>query len=78
MIQAPTLERRRRFLRPAAALLAALDAARSVGLQCSEVVVKVAATALEPAPPAMRRPIPLSAATREALEAALASLKDGS
>ena len=55
-----------------------LDAARSVGLQCGEVVVKVATTPLEPAPPASRRPVPLSAATREALEAALASLKDGS
>lgn len=55
-----------------------LDAARSVGLQCDEVVVKVATTPLEPAPPASRRPVPLSAATREALEAALASLKDGS
>ena len=55
-----------------------LDAARSVGLPCSEVVVKVATTPLEPAPPATRRPVPLSAATREALEAALASLKDGS
>jgi hypothetical protein len=56
-----------------------LDAARSVGLQCGEVVVKVATTALQPAPPpASRRPVPLSAATREALEAALASLKDGS
>ena len=55
-----------------------LDAARSVGLACDEVVVKVATTPLAPAPPASRRPVPLSAATREALEAALASLKDGS
>jgi hypothetical protein len=55
-----------------------LDAARSIGLQCSEVVVKVATSPREPAPPAARRPVPLSAATREALEAALASLKDGS
>jgi len=55
-----------------------LDAARSVGLACDEVVVKVATTPLVPAPPAPRRPVPLSAATREALEAALASLKDGS
>ncbi|HTM69344.1 MAG TPA: DUF721 domain-containing protein [Luteimonas sp.] len=55
-----------------------LDAARSIGLQCSEVVVKVATSPREPVPPAARRPVPLSAATREALEAALASLKDGS
>jgi hypothetical protein len=54
-----------------------LDAARSLGLQCDEVVVKVATTPLTPDPPATRRPIPLSAATREALEAALASLGDG-
>jgi hypothetical protein len=55
-----------------------LDAARSIGLQCSEVVVKVATAPREPVRPAARRPVPLSAATREALEAALASLKDGS
>jgi hypothetical protein len=55
-----------------------LDAARSIGLQCSEVVVKVATAPREPVHPAARRPVPLSAATREALEAALASLKDGS
>ena len=55
-----------------------LDAARSIGLQCSEVVVKVATSPREPVPPAARRPVPLSAATREALEAALSSLKDGS
>lgn len=54
-----------------------LDAARSVGLQCDEVVVKATTTPLWPDPPAPRRPIPLSAATREALEAALASLGDG-
>jgi hypothetical protein len=53
-----------------------LDAARSIGLQSDEVVVKVTTTPLTPDPPAARRPIPLSAATREALEAALASLKD--
>ena len=55
-----------------------LDAARSLGLQCDEVVVKTAALPLWPeSPAATRRPIPLSAATREALEAALASLGDG-
>jgi hypothetical protein len=55
-----------------------LDAARSVGLQCDELVVKTAIAPLQPDPPAARRPIPLSAATREALDAALASLGTGS
>ena len=54
-----------------------LDAARVVGLQCDEVVVKTATSPLWPDPPAPRRPIPLSAATREALAAALASLEEG-
>lgn len=54
-----------------------LDAARSIGLQCDQVVVKTATVPLWPDPPAARRPIPLSAATREALQAALASLGDG-
>lgn len=54
-----------------------LDAARSLGLQCDEVVVKTATLPLWPEPPAVRRAIPLSAASREALEAALASLGDG-
>lgn len=53
-----------------------LDAARSIGLQCDEVVVKTATTPLWPDPPATRRPVPLSAATREALQAALASVED--
>jgi hypothetical protein len=54
-----------------------LDAARSIGLECNEVVVKTATAPPRPESPAARRPIPLSAATREALEAALASLGDG-
>lgn len=54
-----------------------LDAARVVGLQCDEVVVKTVTSPLWPDPPAPRRPIPLSAATREALAAALASLEEG-
>lgn len=54
-----------------------LDAARVVGLQCDEVVVKTATAPLWPDPPAPRRPTPISAATREALAAALASLEEG-
>src|SRR3546814_16319631 len=41
-----------------------LDAARSVGLQCDEVVIKTATSTLWPEPPAPRPPIPLSDATR--------------
>jgi hypothetical protein len=51
-----------------------LDAARSVGLECGEVVVKTTTLPLWPDPPAPRRPLPMSAAAREALQAALASL----
>src|SRR5690606_6939470 len=54
-----------------------LDAARVGGLQCDEGAVKTATSPLCPGPPAPRRPIPLSAATREALAAALASLEEG-
>ena len=60
-------------LRLAAAEL--LDAARSVGLECSQVVVKTTALPLWPDPPAPRPSLPLSTATREALQAALASLQ---
>jgi len=51
-----------------------LDAARSVGLDAGEVVVKVTTQPLRPDPPAQRAPLPMSAAAREALQAALASL----
>jgi len=51
-----------------------LDAARSVGLECGEVVVKTTTSPLWPDPPAPRRPLPIPAAAREALRAALASL----
>jgi len=51
-----------------------LDAARSVGLQCDAVVVKATTKPLQADPPAGRQPRPMSAATRQALDAALASL----
>lgn len=54
-----------------------LDAARSIGLECSEVVVRTTTAPLRPEPPATRRPRPMSPAAREALQAALDSL-DGS
>lgn len=72
LVDSPVWRARMRF---ASAEL--LDAARSIGLQCDEVVVKTATLPLRPeTPTATRRPIPLSAATREALEAALAALVD--
>ena len=53
-----------------------LDAARSIGLQCNEVVVKAATGPLATEPPAARPPRPMSRATRQALDDALASLRD--
>lgn len=51
-----------------------LDAARSVGLECDEVVVRTTTAPLRPDPPAPRRPRPIPPAAREALQAALDSL----
>ena len=53
-----------------------LDAARSIGLQCDDVVVRTRTTALSADPPSPRAPRPMSRATRQALDAALASLND--
>lgn len=53
-----------------------LDVARSLGLDAVELVVK---TMLAPAPAPVqssRKPKPISAAAQQALQAALASLKD--
>lgn len=59
-----------------------LDAARSIGLEVRELVVKVTTNPLRPEVPVQRAPAPMSAATRDALQAALAALgpkqdKDG-
>jgi hypothetical protein len=55
-----------------------LDAARSVGLEATELVVKItsspSAESASP-PPAIRRSKPISAAAQKALQAALASLQ---
>ena len=51
-----------------------LKVARSVGLEITEVVIKTATTPLQPVPAAPKAAIPMSAASREALQAALASL----
>lgn len=53
-----------------------LDAARSVGLDAAEVVVKATTTPLAPPVRVERTAVPMSAAARDALLAALASLKD--
>jgi hypothetical protein len=54
-----------------------LDAARSVGLEATELVVKITSPSAEPAspPPAIRRSKPISAAAQKDLQAALASLQ---
>lgn len=53
-----------------------LDAARSVGLSVDALVVRTATAPLHASRPAERAPVPMSAATRAALQAALASLRD--
>lgn len=56
-----------------------VDAARSLGLGVSELVVKATTSPIPPARPPERagaKSTPMSAAAREALQAALASLKD--
>lgn len=52
-----------------------LEAARSIGLQCDQVVVKTTTQPLWPVPSAPRTALAMSAATREALQAALALLE---
>ncbi len=53
-----------------------LVAARSIGLDAAEVVVKATTTPLAPPVRVERTAIPMSAAASDALQAALASLKD--
>lgn len=53
-----------------------LDAARSLGLDVAEVVVKTTTLPFHPPKPAEPKATPMSAAAKEALQAALASLKD--
>jgi hypothetical protein len=52
-----------------------LNVARSIGLSATELVVKTTAPLAAPTQP-NRKATPLSAATQQALEAALASLKE--
>ncbi|HEY9400941.1 MAG TPA: DUF721 domain-containing protein [Luteimonas sp.] len=51
-----------------------LVAARSVGLDATEVVIRTTTRSLDPPAPGPRPALPMSAASREALDAALASL----
>ena len=67
LVDAPVWHAR---LRLASAQL--VDAARSVGLDVGEVVVKVATAPLRTDAPAQAAPMPMSAAARDALQAALA------
>lgn len=69
VVDSPVWHARLRLAAPAL-----LDAARSVGLECGEVVVKTTTVPLSPDPPAPRRPLPIPAAAREALQAALAPI----
>jgi hypothetical protein len=58
------------------AVPALLTSARSIGLEITEVVIKTATAPLHPAPVATKAAVPMSAAAREALQAALASLDE--
>lgn len=53
-----------------------LVVARSIGLEITEVVIKTATAPLHPPPPQARKPVVMSVAARDALQAALASLDD--
>jgi hypothetical protein len=53
-----------------------LDAARSLGLDVAEVVVKTTTLPFHPPKAAEPKTTPMSAAAKEALQAALASLRD--
>jgi hypothetical protein len=53
-----------------------LDAARSLGLDVAELIVKTTTIPIQPPMRPEPKAIPMSAAAKEALQAALASLKD--
>jgi hypothetical protein len=53
-----------------------LDAARSLGLQVTTLVARVSRAAIQPERAVRRQVVPMSDASRRALEAALASLVD--
>lgn len=53
-----------------------LQAARSIGLQVSEIAIKTTTQALYPSAPTSSHAVPMSAAAREGMRTALASLLD--
>ncbi|RNF84279.1 DUF721 domain-containing protein [Lysobacter psychrotolerans] len=52
-----------------------LNVAQSIGLAAAEIVVKTTVSPAQPQPQPNRKAIPLSASAKQALQAALASLK---
>ena len=54
-----------------------MEAARAVGIDAQEVVIKTTTHPFEACIPSERAPLPMSVATRVALQAALASLEPG-
>lgn len=71
LVEAPVWRARLRLAAPDI-----LDAARSVGLAATELVVKTRLGPAAPPPAAPRKTVPISAASQQALQAALASLRD--
>jgi hypothetical protein len=71
VVDAPVWRTRLRLAAPEV-----LDAARSLGLGVTELVVKATTSPIQPPERADKAVKPMSAAARDALQAALASLKD--
>lgn len=69
IVDSPVWRARLRLAAPAL-----LVAARSIGLEITQVVIKTATASLQPAPAPQAAAVPISAAARNALQAALASL----
>jgi hypothetical protein len=70
VVDAPVWRAKLRLLAPEL-----LDAARSIGLAAAEFVVKTSLVPPAPPPPARRNTVTMSPAAKEALQAALASLR---
>lgn len=70
VVDAPVWRARLRLLAPEL-----LDATRSIGLVVAEFVIKTSVDPVAPPREAPRKPVTMSPAAKEALEAALASLK---
>ena len=70
VVDAPVWRAKLRLLAPEL-----LDAARSIGLAAAEFVVKTSLAPVTPPPAAPRNTVTMSPAAREALQAALASLR---